>query len=127
MAGVTPLGTTFTINSVAYDDVQDISFSAGSVELIDVTALADTTRVKLAGHTDLGTVSVTLNYDKTDYAALLALAGSSQADITVTFSDTSTWIGTGVIDQPTFNIAGGSGVSMSVNVQQLSTWAFTAA
>tara|TARA_Y100001938_G_scaffold120729_1_gene167779 strand:- start:99 stop:491 length:393 start_codon:yes stop_codon:yes gene_type:complete len=126
MAGTTPLGTTvsFTDGGTAYSDVQDVSFSAGSVELLDVTALGDTTRVKLAGHVDLGTVSVTLNYNKTDYSAILALADGGTETITVTFSDGSTWSGDGVIDQPAFNIAGGSAVSMSVNVQQLSAWAF---
>jgi hypothetical protein len=46
---------------------------------------------------------------------------------TITFSDTSTWAGDGVLDITGFSISSGAGVSSTVNIQQLSAWTFTAA
>jgi hypothetical protein len=127
MAGTTPLGTTVTIDSTAYADVLDVSYSPGSVELIDTTDLSDTTRTKIAGFVDIGSVSVTFNWSKTEYASILADADGSAKAIVVTFSDTSTWAGNGVLDVPGFSITPGSGVSGTVNIQQTEAWTFTAA
>ena len=127
MAGTTPLGTTVTIDSTVCSDILDVSFSPGSVELIDVTDLSDTNRSKIAGFVDIGTVSVTMNWDKTIYAALIASADGASMVTTITFSDTSTWAGDGVLDITGFSISSGAGVSSTVNIQQLSAWTFTAA
>ena len=127
MAGTTPLGTTVTIDSTVYSDVLDVSYSPGSVELIDTTDLSDTTRTKIAGFVDIGGVSVTFNWSKTEFASILADADGTAKDIVVTFSDTSTWAGEGLLDVPGFSITPGSGVSGTVNIQQTEQWTFTAA
>ena len=127
MAGTTPLGTTVAVGGTTLSDVLDVNFSPGSTELIDVTDLSDTTRVKLAGYVDTGSISVTINWDKTNYAALLALADGDSETCTVTFSDTSTWSGAGTIDLAGFAVSGGSGVTSSFSIHQLSAWTFTAA
>ena len=132
MAGTTPLGTKISINTsggtpTVYADVLDISYSPGSVELIDTTDLSDTTRTKIAGFVDIGSVSVTFNWSASEYASILAYADGSAKEIVVTFSDTSTWDGDGLLDVPGFSITPGSGVSGTVNIQQTEAWAFTAA
>lgn len=127
MAGTTPLGTTITIDGTAYTDILDVSYSPGSVELIDTTDLSDVTRTKVSGFIDIGSVSLTFNWDKTSYASILADADGIAKTCVVTFSDTSTWTGDGLLDIPGFSITPGSGVSGTVNIQQTAAWVFAAA
>ena len=130
MAGTTPLGTTVAVGGTTLDDVLDVNYSPGSTELIDITDLSDTTRVKLAGYVDTGSISVTINWNKTTFDALeaIAVAGAAVA-ATITFSDGSTWATTdgAIIDMAGFSISGGSGVTSSFSIHQLSAWTFTAA
>ena len=128
MAGLTPLGTSVTISGATYSDVLDVNYSGASVELIDVTDLSDTTRSKIAGVADLGSVSVKANFSASEYDALETVAEARTAvACTVTFSDTSTWAGNAIVDMPAFSIAGGSGVTTSITLQQTAAWDFTAA
>ena len=132
MAGTTPLGTSISISVPAgtptvYTDVLDISYSPGSTELIDTTDLSDTFRTKVSGFIDIGSVSLTFNWDKTSYASILAFADGSAKEVVITFSDGSTWDGDGILDVPGFSISPGSGVSGTVSIQQTAVWAFTAA
>ena len=132
MAGTTPLGTTVTITDgvspLTLSDVLDVNYSPGSTELIDITDLSDTTRVKLAGYVDTGSLSVTINFTDTVYADLIAFANGSSLTCTVTFGNAgvSTWSGSGVVDMAGFAVSGGSGVTSSFSIHQLSAWAFEA-
>ena len=141
MAGTTPLGTTVTLtpdngSDVVLSDVLDINYSPGSTEMIDITDLSDTTRVKLAGYVDTGSVSVTLNFTDTVHESLIDLAGPQDDVVTakITFANPttpgtpggeSTWAGEGVLDLAGFSISGGSGVTSSFSIHQLSAWTFT--
>jgi hypothetical protein len=128
MAGTTPLGTTVLVGTTTLTDVLDVNYSPGSTELIDITDLSDTTRVKLAGYVDTGSISVTINWTSADYSALETIASAGVA-VTgkVTFSDGSTWLGTdaAIIDMAGFAISGGSGVTSSFSIHQLSAWTFS--
>ena len=128
MAGTTPLGTTVTVGTLVLTDVLDVNYSPGSTELIDITDLSDTTRVKLAGYVDTGSLSVTINFTDTVYASLIALADGSSLTCTVTFGNAgvSTWSGSAVVDMAGFAVSGGSGVTSSFSIHQLSAWTFTA-
>ena len=129
MAGLTPLGTTVDVGATEITDVLDVNYSPGSTELIDITDLSDTTRVKLAGYVDTGSISVTMNWDKTKYDELEAIAVAGAA-VTgkVTFSDGSIWLGTdaAIIDMAGFSVSGGSGVTVSFTMHQTSAWTYTA-
>jgi hypothetical protein len=127
MAGTTPLGTSVTVGGTTLTDVLDVNYSPGSTELIDITDLSDTTRVKLAGYVDNGSISVTINWSAADYSALntIAVAGAA-TNATVTFSDASTWstLDGAILDMAGFAISGGSGVTSSFTIHQLSAWTF---
>ena len=127
MAGTTPLGTTVLFNATTYSDILDVSYSPGSVELIDTTDLSDTTRTKVVGFVDIGTVSVTLNWTASDYDQLVTDADGAAHTCTVTFGNatSSTWSGQGVLDIPGFSVSAGSGVSGTITIQQTAAWTFT--
>jgi hypothetical protein len=127
MAGTTPLGTTVTVGTTTLSDILDVNYSGGTVELIDVTDLSDTTRSKLAGYVDTGSISVTANFDDATHDALVTLADGGSETCTVTFADTSTWSGSGTIDVAGFSVSSGSGVTTTFTIHMLSAWTFTAA
>ena len=104
MALLTPIGSKFLI--VAHDavtpgtpvevgEVVSISGPTPSVEALDTSSLTDTYATRIAGRTDWGTVSVTINVTETttspatqQYSDLAALGGTAvDWEITIPCAD----------------------------------------
>jgi len=86
----------------SFSGIQSIEWAGLDGETMSYKELSDTDRFlnKIAGSVDPGTVNVTLTFDATQYASVLAARGGANEAWTLTFSDNSTIVCDGHIKTP---------------------------
>lgn len=132
MALLTPIGTTLKlaatgVTPVEVGDVTQISGPSPSVEGLDTTSLTQTTVTRIAGRTDWGSVSFTVNMSEVsdstlNFSELDALGGTAvDWSINIVCADCSgshlVISGSGILSQVNPTVAGGSVVTASMDVQ----------
>jgi len=132
MALLTPIGSKFKIAAAGgspaeVGEVVSISGPNPSVEALDTSSLTDTYATRIAGRTDWGTVSVTVNVTEDPtvfkFSTLAALGGTAvDWEITIPCTDCSsdpmTFSGSNAIcGQVGVNVTSGSVVQSTVELQ----------
>ena len=99
MAAVAAQGTTFTYDSQLIGDLLSISAPSVTVSTIDASNLNSSWKIFIAGLKDGGDVTFSIAYDPSgaDHVALLADVGGGGKDFTITWSDSKTTTGNGII------------------------------
>ena len=125
MGLLTPVGTVFKMvasggSLAAVADVTAISGPSPSVEGLDSTELTDTTVQRIAGRTDWGNGSLTLNLSKANAVEVDAL-GATLVDWSIVIPDASatsiTLAGAAVCGQLSVSVASGSVVTATLELQ----------
>ena len=125
MALLTPVGTLLKIATAgaSLDDLAEVTAISGpspSVEGLDSTELTSGVITRIAGRTDWGNVSLTLNLSKTNASEVYAL-GSTLVDWSIVIPDASatsiTIAGSAVCGQLSVSVASGSVVTATLELQ----------
>ena len=125
MGLLTPVGSVFKMvasggSLAAIAEVTALSGPSPSVEGLDSTALPSGVITRIAGRTDWGNVSLTLNLSKTNASEVYAL-GSTLVDWSIVIPDASatsiTIAGSAVCGQLSVSVASGSVVTATLELQ----------
>ena len=135
MALLTPVGTLLKIATAgeSLDDLAEVTAITGpspSVEGLDTTELTSAVVTRIAGRTDWGNVSLTLNLSSANSTAVDALGGT-QVDWAIIIPDASadsiTISGAAVCGQLSISVASGSVVTATLELQVSGDVTFTEA
>ena len=135
MALLTPIGTVFKMAAfgdalVAIAEVTGISGPSPSVEGLDSTSLTDDYVARIAGRTDWGNVSLTLNLSSGNASEVKALGGA-MVNFEIVIPDASatsiTLGGSAVCGQLSVSVASGSVVTATLELQISGDVTFTEA
>ena len=116
--GIVSKGTTIAgATTTPIGQVTNITMGGGSVSIIDTSTLASTSRTKLAGISEAGTIEVEARYTQAGADKILDNVAQANEVFTVTFSDSSTWVCTGFISStPQITAAMDDAVNMSFSI-----------
>jgi hypothetical protein len=121
-------GTTLAGSSLStVVEVTNISGPSIEVDDIEFTNMDSTSARKefLAGLVDSGTLDIEINYTKAQVAAVSSALRTSQT-WTVTFTDSSTWTGTGYVKSLGQETPTADRISNTFSIKATGVWTFTA-